>query len=145
RHGPRETRRRRLHLASSFERSGKRDFIGILEITADRQSARQASYSDPERPHQTMDIHRRCLALEVRVRRQQDFRDCARAKPPEQLAYPKILWPNAVDRRDRTVQDVVETTVRACALQRQHVKRLLDDTYSRMVASWIFTQSTGIN
>ena len=54
--------------------------------------------------------------------------------PGEQLADPEPVGADAVDRRDRAVEDVVEAAELARPLERQDVERLLDDAQPALVA-----------
>ncbi len=54
--------------------------------------------------------------------------------PGEQLPDPQPVRPDAVDRRDRAVEDVVEALELAGPLQGEDVERLLDDAQAEDVA-----------
>ena len=53
----------------------------------------------------------------------------------QELADPQAVGPDAVDRRDRPVQDVIEALELARPLEREDVERLLDDAQARLVAA----------
>ena len=55
--------------------------------------------------------------------------------PGEQLADLQALGADAVDRRDRAVEDVVEALELGRPLEREHVERLLDDAQPALVAA----------
>ena len=82
------------------------------------------------------EVHRGRLALEGRVGGQDDLDErlaVARGLvgPLEQLADPQPVRPDAVDRRDRAVEDVVEALELAGPLEGEDVERLLDDAQPR--------------
>ena len=133
------------HFLPVLERARQRHVIGVLEVAAHGQAARQARDADAQRRQQAADVHRRRLALEVRVRRHDHFRDRAVAQAREQLVDLEILRADAVHRRDHAVQHVVQPVEAARALDRQDVQRLLDDADRRAVARSVAADAAGVD
>src|SRR5215212_801090 len=89
------------------ERAPQGDLVGVLEITAYRQSTRQPRHAQLHWLQQPGEIGRRGLTLEVRIRGEDDLGDRAVGQSGHQLAHPQLVRTDAVDRRDRPTQDVV--------------------------------------
>src|SRR5579862_3273426 len=121
------------HLAPARERSTERDLVGVLEVAADGKPARKPRYANTvAKP--VGEIGRGRLARHRRVRREHDLDDAVRLDAAEQLVDPQVARLDAVDRAQRAAEHVVEAAVLVCALERDHVDRLLDDADRRMVA-----------
>ena len=76
----------------------------------------------------------RRLARHVRVRGEHDFLDPALLDAVEQLADAEVGRLDAVERRERAAEHVVEAAVLVRPLERDDVDRLLDDADDRAVA-----------
>ena len=84
-------------------------------------------------------VHRGRLALERRVRREDDLLDRVAVAlrvigAGEQLPDLETVRPDAVDRRDRAMEDVVEALELGRPLEREDVERLLDHAQLEHVA-----------
>ncbi len=117
----------------------ERDLVGVLEVAADRQAAGDPADDTDDGLEALGEVHRRGLAFQGRVRREDDLLE--RLAGPrclvgagEQLADAESLRPDPVDRRDRAVQDVIETLELGRPLQGQDVERLLHDAQPALVA-----------
>src|SRR5204863_5130088 len=75
------------------------------------------------------------LSGHVRVRREHDLLDAVPLHASEQLVDPEVLWLDAVERRERAAEDVVEAAELVGPLERDEVDRLLDDADDGMVAA----------
>ena len=116
----------RLHLAAAGERAAERDLVGVLEVAADRAGRSRAG------------SRARGRAGGRRGRRRSPRRSCSgssRARPPDavpldalqQLVDAQVLGLDAVERRERAAEHVVEAAELVRALERDEVDRLLDD------------------
>ena len=74
------------------------------------------------------------LAGHVRVGREHDLLDAVALHAREQLVDAEVLRLDAVERRERPAEHVVDAAVLVGALHREHVGRLLDDADERLVA-----------
>ena len=73
------------------------------------------------------EIERGRVALDVRVRRQDDLADVVRLEPGEELPHLDLVRADAVERGERPEQHVVAPPVLARPLHRHQVVRLLHD------------------
>src|SRR6187402_3600515 len=83
-------------LAASGECATERDLVGVLEVAADRQPAREPRHADPV-AQPLGQVRGRRLAGHVRIRREHDFLDPARLDAAQQLGEPKVLGLDAVE------------------------------------------------
>ena len=77
------------------------------------------------------------LAGGRRVGRQNDLLDVAPSTRVDQLGDPQVLGVDAVDRRERPAEHVVEAAVFVGALDRDHVGGLLHHADQRLVAAGV--------
>ena len=124
-----------LDVAAAFERAAERHLVGVLEVAADGQPARDSRHEHAERLQQTREIHRGRFAFDVGIGREDDLVDTVLLDTREQLLDAQLLGADAFDRRDRTLQHVVATLELTGALDRDDVARLLDDAQHRGVAA----------
>ena len=125
-----------LERAPALHGADQRHLVGVLEIAADRDAARDPCESADVGLEPLGQVHRRGLALEGRVGRQHDLfvrlavalRCAARSSSSRTFSR---SGPDAVHRRDGAVQHVVAAPERAGPLDGQHVERLLDDAQPR--------------
>src|SRR5579862_1454019 len=122
------------HLSTARERSSERHFVGVFEVAADREAAREArdanAIAKPAR-----EIGRGRLAGRVRVRGEHDLDHAVALDAVEELVDPQVLRFDPVERRERPAEDVVEAAVLRRPLDRDEVDRLLDDADRRPVTA----------
>src|SRR5919202_3326998 len=123
-----------LHLAPAGERSAERDLVGVLEVAADRQAAREPGHAHTA-AKAVCEVRGRGLAGHVRIGREHDLLDAVRLHAAEQLVDPKVLWFDAVEGRERAAEDVVEAAELVRPLERDEVDGLLDDADESVVAA----------
>ena len=80
------------------------------------------------------EVGRRRLARRVRVRGEDDLDHAVALDAVHELVDPQVLGLDAVERRERAAEDVVEAAVLRRPLERDEVDRLLDDADRRPVA-----------
>src|SRR5437764_12444326 len=123
-----------LHVAAARKRAVERDFVGVLEVAADGETARE-----PRHPHASAqavgEIGGGRLPGHVRVRREHDFLDAVALDPVHELVDAQVFWLDAVERRERATEDVVQAAVLGGSLERDQVDRLFDDADRRAVAT----------
>src|SRR2546421_2428474 len=122
-----------LHLAAACESTAESDLVRVLEIAADRKAAREAGDAHAP-PPAVGGGGRGRLARHVRVGGEHHLLDPVLLDAPEQLVDPEVLRLDAVERRERAAEHVVEAPELVRALQRDQVDRLLDDADDRVVA-----------
>src|SRR5680860_93892 len=128
-----------IYCSSPFESSSQGHLVGILEVTAYRQSTSKSRHAQPHRFEQPREIGRGGLPLEVRVRRQDDFGDHPIGQACHQLADAQVVRADPLDRRDRATEHVVAATELAGAFDRDDVLGLLHDTDHRKVPPRVTT------
>src|SRR5919199_2721208 len=122
-----------LHLAAPGERAAEGDLVRVLEVAADGEAAREPRDADPvAKP--VGQVRRRRLPGHVRVRREDDLLDAVPVDAAQQLVDAQVLGLDAVERRQRAAEHVVEAAELARPLDGDHVHRLLDDADHRGVA-----------
>ena len=96
-------------------------------MAADGDAVGEARDAHAERPQQAGKVHRRRLALGVRIRGHDDLFDVPLRHAVEQRLNLQIVGPHMVHRRDDAVQHVVAAVVFARALDGDDVARVGDD------------------
>src|SRR6476646_891139 len=134
----------RSHLSPALERLRQRDLIGVLEVAADRQAAREPSNAHAERLDQGRHVHRGCVPLEVGIRREDALGHVVALDTLEQLLHAKVLGADAVERADRTAEDVIPALVERALLDRCGVLRLLNDAQAGAVAALVPTDAAEV-
>ena len=131
----------------ALERPDQGDLVGVLEVATDRQAAGDPADHPDHRLEALGEVHRGRLALEGRVGGHDHLDErlavaggCVGAL--EQLADPQPIRADAVDRRDRAVEDVVEALELARPLEGEDVERLLDDAQAGLVAARVAADRT---
>jgi hypothetical protein len=120
-----------------------RPSVGVLEIAADRETARQPR--DPyASPQAVGHVGGGRLAGHVRVRREHDFLHAVAFDAADQLVDAEMFRFDAVERRERAAEDVVEPAELAGALDGQEVDRLLDDTDHGVVPAGVATDRADV-
>src|SRR3954447_23812838 len=89
-----------------LESATERELVGILQIPSDRQPGGQPGDTQAHRLQQPSEVGGRRLALEVRVRGEDDLRDLTGREPRDQLADPQVVRPDPLDGTDRTPEHV---------------------------------------
>src|SRR5438105_15900174 len=124
----------RLERAPALEGTAHGDLVGVLEIPAHREAAREARDAHRVVAERLRDVHRGRFAFEIRVRGEDQLADAARLDARDELRDLQIVRPDPVHGRDRAVKHVVHTLVLAGPLDREHIERLLDDAHALGVA-----------
>ena len=121
--------------ASALERSAQGELVGVLQVAADRQAAGDAGHPHAEGLEQPAEVHGGRLALEVRVRAEDDLGDALGLEARQQLPHPELVGADPLDRADGSLEDVVAAPELAGALHGDDVARLLDDAEHGRVAA----------
>src|SRR5215213_2333364 len=116
------------------ERAAERDLVGVLEVRPDRKTTRQPGDLDPAAQH-VGDVMGRRLARGRGVGRDHDLAHLALLDTSPQLGDLQVLRVDAVDRRQRPAEHVVEAAELVRPLDGDDVGGLLDDADHRPVAA----------
>lgn len=120
----RQEQARHLNRATGLDGAAKRKLVGILQVAAHGQAARQTRHLNAQWLDSAGQVARRGLALDVGVGGDDDLMDILVAQTRQQLADVQLLGTNLVHGADHAAQYVVETVVAARALNRLDVARL---------------------
>src|SRR5262245_42824734 len=123
--------------SSPLEGSSECHFVGVFQISPDRQAARKPGHPQPHGFEQPCQICGGCLTLEVGIGREDHLRDGAVSETLHQLADAQLVGSDALDGADRAAEDVVAALELTCALDRDDVLGLLDHTDQRVVSTRI--------
>src|SRR3954451_2001177 len=124
-------------VSPSCECASQGHLVGVLEITAYRQSTRQTGHAQVHVLQESAEIGRRGVALDVRVGREDHLGHGAVGEPGHQLADAQLLRSDALQRGDRPAQHVVAAPEFTGPLDRDHVLGLLHDADQRRVPSLV--------
>src|SRR4051794_5236428 len=124
-------------VSPSCECASQGHLVGVLEITAYRQSTRQTGHAQVHVLQESAEIGGRGVALDVRVGRQDHLGHGAVGEPGHQLADAQLLRADAFQRGDRPAQHVVAPPELAGPFDRDHVLGLLDHADQRRVPSLV--------
>ena len=108
--------------------------VGVLEVPADREPARERSYPDGQALNLLGYEHRRRLAGGVRVGGDHELAGSLLLDARQEFGYAEVFGLHAVEGREGAAEDVVETPVLVGALYRADVVGVLDDADRRPVA-----------
>src|SRR4029077_1176916 len=97
-------------LAAAGQRPAERDLVGVLEVAADGQAAREAghAYTSAEAVGEVCGGR---LAGHVRVRGEDDLLHAVALDAADELVDAQVLGLDAVERRQRSAEHVVEAAV----------------------------------
>ena len=134
----------KLKLAPALEGAGEGGLVRVLQMAADGDSGRDAGDLEPPRPNELRQVGGGQLAVFVGVGRHDDLVDRLGGQPVQQLVDLQQFRADAIERRDRPQQDVVEAAVGAGLLNREDVLRLLDDAQDGGIARAILTDLAAV-
>src|SRR5690606_11608548 len=128
---------------AALEGLAEGDLVGVLEVGADREPARQPGDGDVGHAlaQDVGEVERGRLAGRRRVRRDDDLAHAALLGPADELLDAEVLRVDAVDRRERPAEDVVAAVELVRPLDRDDVARVLDDADDRAVAPLVLADA----
>ena len=113
----------------------------LLEIAADRKAAGESCHAHAS-SQSVRQVGSGRLAGHVRIGRKHDLLYAVSLDAPEQLVDPQVLRLDAVERRERAPEDVVQAAELARPLDRDEVDRLLDHADHRVIAASVAADRT---
>jgi hypothetical protein len=125
------------------QRSGESRLVGVLDVPSDRHSEGETSDLHVTICQKAGEKERRCLSFHVRIGRENDLFDVLQAF--EKVGYTKLIGSDTALWRERPEQNMVQTAILTCTLDRLDVERLLDDAELGPVAIRIGAEKAGID
>src|SRR5438132_10841685 len=120
--------------AAAFQGSGQGYLVGVFEVAAHGQPARQTGDVHAQRGQATLQVASGGVAFHVRVGGQDDLLHAVTLDASDELLDLQVFDGYPVQRIECTVQHVVQAFVDARALQRHHRQRLLDHAARASIA-----------
>ena len=117
---------RQLDRAAGLDGTPKRKLVGILQVAAHGQAARQTRHLNTQRLDGTGEVARRGLALDIGVGGDNDLVDILVTQARQQLADMQLLGADFVHGADHAAQHVVQAMIAARALDPEDVDMLQD-------------------
>ena len=130
------------HLSPPLKRIHERHLIGILDRSGVRETFGEASDTDRWFRIMFTDIHTGRFTFDIRIGREDKLGDVALCDPREEWSKCEVLRQDAVDGRQRSSEDMVESRVDTEPLDREHVDIVLDDTEEMAVTRGITARRT---
>src|SRR5439155_936976 len=130
-----------LPVGGDLERASEGDFVRVFEIAADRKAAGESCHAHAS-SQSVRQVGSGRLAGHVRIGRKHDLLYAVSLDAPEQLVDPQVLRLDAVERRERAPEDVVQAAELARPLDRDEVDRLLDHADHRVIAASVAADRT---
>src|SRR5690606_23542409 len=103
----------------------------------DGEAAGDAGDLQPEGLDQAAEVHRRRLALDVRVGAEDDLLDALRVDAGEQLLDPQLVGPDALDGADGALEHVVAALELTGLLDGDDVPGFLDHAHDRALPAGV--------
>ena len=125
--------------AAALQRTAQGNLVRVLQVATDRKTRRQARQTHTQRHEHTREVGCGCLALKVRVHRQNNLLDTLIRQAGHQLTNTQLLRAHTRQRVNGTAKHMVAAGKGTGALNRHHVLRLLDHTQHGRVAALITT------
>ena len=132
------------YVAAIFHRARHRHLVGVFEVGADGNPHRDPRHADAERLQQPRQIERGRFALDGRIGRDDHFVRLPLAHARQQSLDLQIVGTDAVQRRQRAHQHVIDAAELARLLDDRDVLRLLDDADQPLVAGRAGAERAGI-
>src|SRR5581483_1886406 len=113
--------------AAALQRALERGRIAVFKVAAGGKSAGKPRRLYSQRLQRACKVQRRRLALDRGIGRDNHFADgCRRADARDEFVHLDVFGSDAVERRKRPVQDVIDAVEAARPLHRHQVRRSLD-------------------
>src|SRR6478672_4109341 len=123
---------------------GQRSFIEIIEFAADRYAVGKPRYLDTRLLQEVGDVVRGGLAIDGGIQCQDDFAHPRIVRARHQRVDGQILRADAVERRQRSPQHMIEAVGRIGPLQRPEIGDVGDHDDDRGIAPWVGADRAGI-
>src|SRR5215207_2781944 len=131
-----------LKLAPSGEGPSQGHFVGVLQIPANRQAAREGRDPDRQVLHLLRDEERSRLASRVRVGRDDELFGAFVTDTLQELGYPQVFGFDPVQGREGAAEYVVEAPVLVGALYRADIVGIFDHADHRPIPAGVAADLT---
>ena len=131
-----------LDLTPGGEGPPEGHFVGVLQVAADGEAARERRDPDRQVLHLLRDKQRGRLARRVRVGRDNQLCCAFTSDPLQELGYPQVLGLDPVQRRQGPAEDVVEAAVLIGPFYRADVVGVFHDADHGLVPTGVAADLT---
>lgn len=100
--------------------------VGVLQVTANWQSARKPRHVHAQRMQQSSQVHRSCFTLDRGIRTHDHFFDLDVLHAGEQLTHPELIGPNPFDWINAAMEHVVGPAELSGLLDRHDIARIFN-------------------
>src|ERR1051326_4263176 len=101
-----------LKLSSAFHRLQHGHFVGIFNIAAGRNTSRDSGDLHARTFQQTCEMDCRGLAFDCGISGDDYLIQAAALNPSHERRYPQVLWPNTMQRRNRSMENVINAIIK---------------------------------
>ncbi len=125
-----------LEVSASSQGTRQCYFVDVVQVSAFRDTAGDARYSDAKRLQEARQIERRCVPLDIRVGRKDHLADRGGVLDSrKEFTDAEVFGADSDQWRDRALEDMVNTPELMGFLHCRDVLGLFHDTDQRMVAT----------
>src|SRR6266571_2600914 len=133
-----------LQVAPSFDSAAKGAFVGIFQVTSHREAARKAGDAHVERFQFLLDVIGGIFAFKIGIGGENDLTHVPFVHTFYKFFDTQIFHSDALNRRERSMQHVVQALVDTRFVQSQYIEWLLDYADHFLVPIRVTTDHTGI-
>ncbi|MPM18779.1 hypothetical protein SDC9_65195 [bioreactor metagenome] len=130
------------NFSAALNGAGQGDFVGILEVTADRQPEGEPCCCDAEWLQQPGDVESGGLPLNSGVCGHNDLGNTAFGDAGDKLPHFELIGADAVNGGNQPVEDMIESRELAGPLNGWNVSGPFDDTDDRGVSAGVGADGT---
>src|SRR5215210_4104455 len=132
----------RLQLASSDESPSEGDFVGVFEVSAYGEAAREGRDPDRQVVHLLRDKQCGRLARRVRVGRDDELCGAFVADALQKLGDPQVFGFYPIQRGEGAAEDVVEAAVLIGPFYRAYIVGVFDHADNRLIPTGVAADLT---
>jgi len=136
---------RTLKLSAAFECLLHGNFVGVLNVAAGGDAGGNASDFNPRRLEEPRNVRRRAFALHRGIGGENELVHAAGLDPAGQAGDAQLVGPDTVQRRESTVQYVIDPAVVTRFFDGRDVRGLFDHANQPLIPIGIRAINAGIN
>ena len=134
-----------LQLASSFQRFGHSDFVGVFNVATCGDACSDAGHPDRRVLQHSLNVDRGGLTFHRWIGCNDQFIYLTAFDTLTQACEPQMLRPDAVQRRQRSVQYVIDAVLAARLFDRRDISRFIDNADQTLIPRSAAAVYAGIN